>query len=190
MNDDATIEYIQKANDCTCYIINENNNSTGWFVCKIPYTKKKNLFLNVLIACEHVLTEDIVFSNKKIKLKVNDKEKIISLEKERKRWSNKEMDYSCIEILEEANILKYYQLDDDVLNNKVNNDIYLYKNIIIFAIINKKMGHCDGLINKIDKSLFIHDCNTYPGSSGGVIVNKNNNLVIGMHIGDYKVRIQ
>ena len=23
MNDDATIEYIQKAKDCTCYIINE-----------------------------------------------------------------------------------------------------------------------------------------------------------------------
>ena len=116
------------------------------FFCKIPYTKNKNLFLNVLITCEHVLTEDIVFSNKNIKLKVNDKEKIIPLEKERKRWSNKEMDYSCIEILKEDNILKYYQLDDDVLNNEVNNDIYLNKNIIIFAIMNKKRGHCDGLI--------------------------------------------
>ncbi len=147
MNDDATIEYIQKAKDCTCYIINENNNSTGsGFFCKIPYTKNKNLFLNVLITCEHVLTEDIVFSNDNIKLKVNDKEKIISLEKERKRWSNKELDYSCIEILKEDNILKYYQLDDDVLNDEVNNYIYLNKNIIIFAIMNKERGHCDGLI--------------------------------------------
>ena len=53
--------------------------------------------------------------------------------------------------------------------------------------MNKKRGHCDGLIKKIDKSLFIHDCNTLPGSSGGVIINKKNGLVIGLHKGEYPI---
>ena len=48
-------------------------------------------------------------------------------------------------------------------------------------------GRCDGLIKSIhENNYFIHNCNTYHGSSGGVIVNKNNNLVVGIHIGEYK----
>ena len=38
-------------------------------------------------------------------------------QKKKGKNGHKEIDYSCIEILEEDNILKYYQLDDDVLNN-------------------------------------------------------------------------
>ena len=48
---------------------------------------------------------------------------------------------------------------------------------------NKKLGLDQGIIKKVKDFFFIHDCNTYPGSSGGVIVNKNNNLAIGIHKG-------
>ena len=88
-----------------------------------------------------------------------------------------------------------YQLDDITLSKKYSHDLYLKdpnSNIIIFCIMKDEKrgqyrGRCDGLIKSIhENNYFIHNCNTYHGSSGGVIVNKNNNLVVGIHIGEYK----
>ena len=74
----------------------------------------------------------------------------------------------------------------DYLDSELKDD-----NIIIFSIMkNEKNGHSSGNINKIDKFNFYHDCNTYPGSSGGVIVNKKTNCVIEMHVGAYKKKIE
>ena len=186
MDDEITMEYIQKAKYSTCYIKNKENNITGsGFFCRIPYTEDKNNFINVLITCEHVLEKDIVFSDESITVIVNNEEKNIPLKKERKRWSNKDLDFSCIEILNEDNIEDFYLLDD-IFTKNYTNDKYINKNIIIFCMMNKKRGHCDGLIKKINDCLFIHNCNTFPGSSGGVIINKNNGLVVGLHKGELK----
>ena len=51
---------------------------------------------------------------------------------------------------------------------------------------NKKRGHSDGLILDINKFNFYHTCNIDKECSDGVIVNKNNNLVIGIHEGELK----
>ena len=194
MDDNATLAYISKAKDSTCKIYSEEKYGSGFF-CKIPYTNNENNLINVLLTCEHVLNENIVFSDKDIKINIDDKEKIIPLKK-RKIWSNKDIDYSCIEILEEDNLdNNYYQLDDITSAKKFSHDLYLKdpnSNIIIFCIMKDEKrgqyrGHCDGLIKSIiGNNYFIHNCNAYHGSSGGVIVNKNNNLVVGIHIGEYK----
>jgi hypothetical protein len=185
MIDKTTLEYIKKAEKSTCYIINTKDNQRGsGFFCKIPYTKEENILLNVLITCEHVLSKEIVFSHEDIKLIVNDKEKVFSLKKQRKKWSNKEMDYSCIEILKEDNIEDYYRLDDIFDKNYT----YTDRNIVIFSIMNEQRGHDQGVISKVDKHLFVHNCNTVPGCSGGVIINKNNGLVIGLHKGEYETK--
>ncbi len=93
----------------------------------------------------------------------------------------------------------YYQLDDITLSKKYSHDQYLKdpnRNIIIFCIMKDEKrgqyrGHYDGLIKSIyENNYFIHDCNTYYGSSGGVIVNKNNNLVVGIHLGECKSKKQ
>ena len=60
---------------------------------------------------------------------MNDEEKIISLKKERKRWSDKKMDFSCIEILKEDKIEDYYRLDDIFIKNYINN-IYILIQIL------------------------------------------------------------
>ena len=49
---------------------------------------------------------------------------------------------------------------------------------------NKRSGLSNGLIKIIKNDKFIYTCNTYPGSSGGVIVNQNTNCVIGIHEGE------
>ena len=77
MDDETTEEYIQKAKNSTCYIINEKTNKTGsGFFCKIPYTEDENILLNVLITCEHVLGKDIIFTDEDIKLIVNKKKRL------------------------------------------------------------------------------------------------------------------
>ena len=50
----------------------------------------------------------------------------------------------------------------------------------------EERGHDSGIIFKIEENNFIHNCNTYPGCSGGVIVNKIKNSVIGIHRGSIK----
>ena len=185
IDDETMIEYLEKAKYATCKIELNNSKYGSGFFCKIPSKDDENILMNVLLTNEHVLEYDDVFSEKEIKLIVNNKEKIISLKEERKRWSNKNLDYSCIEIIKQDQIKDFYYLDDKILKNDYSNDIYLEKNILIFGIMkNKKRGHSDGLIKGIKQFCFVHNCNTYPGCSGAVIVNKNNNLVIGVHKGE------
>ena len=41
-------------------------------------------------------------------------------------------------------------------------------------------------ISQLESHLFAHNCNTYPGFSGGCIVNQAYNCVIGIHKGGLK----
>ena len=191
LDDEQMLEYINKAKYSTCQIFMDDNNDNLYgsgFFCRIPYTENNNNLLNVLLTCEHVLKKDIVYSKKDIRIKVNDSIKNISLSKKRKKWSSEELDYSCIEILDDDGIDDYYQLDDIILKKDYSNDLYLNNmksHIIIFAIMkNKRRGHSIGLIKNKEDHLFAHNCNTYPGCSGGAIVNKNNNCIIGLHRGE------
>ena len=147
-DDDAMYQYIEKARNATCQILLNGGNYGSGFFCRIPYTNNNNLLLNVLLTCEHVLTQDIIFSDNEIKIKVGDAVKNISL-KNRKKWSNKEMDYSCIEILEEDEINDFYNLDDIILNKNYTNEMYInnkMNHIYVFGIMKKKRGHSSGLI--------------------------------------------
>jgi len=46
------------------------------------------------------------------------------------------------------------------------------------------MGFSNGVIIKNEDSFFAYTCNTYPGCSGGCIVDQFNNNVIGIHRGE------
>ena len=189
--DEEISQFIEKSKSSTCKIIIDEDNYGSGFFCRIPYTKDEKSYLNVLLTCQHVLKKEIILSNDtdiNINILINNKPKIISFKKRRKRWSDENLDYSCIEIKEEDNIDNdYYQLDDLILQKDYDKNKFLeynYNNITIFSIMQNKRGHSDGNILKFkDNFNFIHNCNTYPGSSGGVIVNKIKNTVIGMHIG-------
>ena len=163
--------------------VSENKFGSGFF-CKIPYTKNNNLLLPVLITNNHVLSKDSLEND--IKIKINGETKFISL-KGRKNWTNEEMDFTCIEIKEEEDkIHTFYNLDDKVLDKNYSNDYYLNHNVLIFAINknDKQLGFSNGVIKKNQDSFFAYTCNTYPGCSGGCIVNQSNNNVIGIHRGE------
>ena len=180
---DALIHYLPKAKKAICIIHLSKGFGSG-FLCKIPYTENNNLLLPVLITNNHVLSKDLLESEKYIKITINDENKNISL-KQRKIWNNEKMDFTCIEIKEkEDNIHNFLYIDDDVFDKNYSNDYYLGKNILFYGINindNKQVGLSDGIIKKNEDFFFIHNCNAFPGCSGGCIVNKFNNCVIGIH---------
>ena len=98
---------------------------------------------------------------------------------------DEKIDFTCIEIKEkEDKINTFFNLDDNVFTN----EYYLNQNVIIYAINNTKSGRKLVFSNEIIKSSkdsnFAYTCNTYPGCSGGCIVNQYNNCTIGIHQGE------
>ena len=177
-------EFSSKALICTCKIILENGYGSGFF-CRIPLGDKKEL-VNFLFTCHHVLTQKILASSEYIILQIKKKEIKLPI-KNRRIYSNPELDYSCIEILDKDDIEDFYSIDDSSLKKNFSSEYYLDKLVIIFAIMkNKRPGLSNGLIKSVKNGQFIYTCNTYPGSSGGVIVNQNTNCIIGMHRGECK----
>ena len=179
--------FAEKAKNAVCEICVSTQKFGSGFFCKIPYTQNNNLLLPVLLTNNHVLSEDSLKND--IKIKINGETKFISL-KGRKIWTDKEIDFTCIEIKEEEdNIHTFYNLDDKVLDKNSSNDCYLNQNVFIFAINrndNKQIGFSNGVIKENNDSFFAHTCNSFPGCSGGCIVNQFNNNVIGIHLGEIK----
>ena len=184
LNLNAIIEYSLKAKKAICEIKLSNGFGSGFF-CKIPYTDNDNILLPVLMTNNHVLSRDLLKSKNDITIIINSESKVISL-KQRKVWTDEKMDFTCIEIKEkEDNIHTFFNLDDKFLENNYSNDCYLNQNVLIFAINknDKQIGFSNGLIKKKNDCFFAYTCNTYPGCSGGCIVNQFNNCVIGIHRG-------
>ena len=185
INGYAIMNYMQKAIYAVCEICLSKGFGSGFF-CKIPYTQNNNILLPVLITNNHVLSKDALEND--ITIKLNFKTKIISL-KGRKKWTDEKLDFTCIEIKEEEdNIHTFFNLDDKVLDKNYSNDSYLNQNVLIFGINknDKQIGFSNGIIKKNEDSFFAYTCNTYPGCSGGCIVNQFNNNVIGIHRGEIK----
>ena len=183
----AIKDYITKAENAVCEICLPDGFGSGFF-CQIPYTQNNNLLLPVLITNNHVLSKDILLNNNDITIKINGKTKVISL-KQRKIWTDEKMDCTCIEIKEkEDNIHTFFNLDDNALKNNCSNDNYLNKNVLIFGINknDKQLAFSNGVIKINEDSFFAYTCNTYPGCSGGCIVNQFNNNIIGIHRGEIK----
>jgi hypothetical protein len=192
MLDAKTImKFLPRAIKAVCEIKLSKGFGSGFF-CKIPYTENDNLLLPVLITNDHVLSKEILNSKNDIEIIINGEIKILSLKK-RKIWNDKEMDFTCIEIKEkEDNIHTFFNLDDNVLDNNSDNKSYINKNVIVYGInkIGKKVSFSNGIIKKNKDFFFTHTCNTFPGCSGGCIVNQSNNLVIGIHRGEIDIKNQ
>ena len=144
--------FVEKAKNAVCEICVSTQKYGSGFFCKIPYTQNNNLLLPVLLTNNHVLSEDSLENENEIKIKINGETKFISL-KGRKKWTDKEIDFTCIEIKEEKdNIHTFYNLDDKVLDQNSSNDCYLNQKVFIFAINkndNKQIGFSNGIIKKI-----------------------------------------
>ena len=119
--------------------------------------------------------DNSILSEKKIKIKEN-----------RKVFTNKELDYTCIEILESDGIKEYFEIDPKLLkydkNNLKDNDIFIlqYPN-------GNDLSFSYGKILLLEDNIIRHSASTDHGSSGSPIIRRSkDNYIIGLHYGGYK----
>jgi hypothetical protein len=107
---------------------NYSGNGTGFF-CKIRHP---NINLGtVLLTNNHVLDSDFLKEGNIIEYEYNNNIiKNITLTKERRFYTNKEMDYTCIEIFESDNIDNFFEIDENIINE----DYESLKNSEIFIL--------------------------------------------------------
>ena len=131
---------------CVCKI-KGSECGLGIFI-KIPI-ETGNKFVRVLFTSYNILNKEYLSKSNHIIIKYFNK--ILKLSKDKRRiWANYELNYSCIEIIDEDNINEFYSLDEDVQKNKF---------ICLFGLIeNKKPGILNGLIlgTKEDNIHLIH----------------------------------
>ena len=151
---------------------------TGFF-CEInddsiPF--KKALFTN-----NHVLNEICIDTNKEIKFEYCQKENKIRITENRKVFTNKELDYTCIEIFDTDKINKFFKIDQNIFNNK---DSLKNKEIFILQYPYGELSHDSGKILGIQNNILIHSVSTEFGSSGSPLIKRYNiHLIIGLHRG-------
>ena len=162
----------------------KNGKGTGLF-CKIDnYPIKYALFTN-----NHILNENNIKIGNKINIeyfyKSKYKEKKIEINEKRRVYTNKELDYTCIELNELDDIKNYFEIDPILLNGKnylKNSDIY----ILQYSLGNELSFSC-GKIISLKKGLIYHSASTEEGSSGSPIIRRSkNNYIILLHLGSIK----
>ena len=157
---------------------NSYNKGTGFL---IKLYKGDNPFF-CLMTNEHVISKDIIESNKKIEI-FYDHEKemrtIILNKNERyiEEYTDMELDITIIEIINKDNIDKnYFLLPYLDYNNLRDKNIYIPQ----FPEGNK-LSNSRGEISGIDKYEIIHNASTAQGSSGSPIFLKDTTKIIGIH---------
>jgi len=170
---------------CKIHILKNGKSGTGTgFFCSL---KHSNLNLNiVLLTNNHVLDEDNLKEGNVIEYECgNEIINQIKITKERRVFTNKDLDYSCIEIFDNDKILNYFEINDDIMNGN-------FEKIIksdIFILQYPKGGEISfsqGNIIKIIEDRIIHSASTEEGSSGSPIILRNNQYnykICGIHFG-------
>ena len=167
----------EKKLNATCKILNRDGTSKGTgFFCEIILnnTLKKVLFTN-----NHVLNN----YNSDIKIEYN--RDIIKLKKENRFfYTNEDLDYTCIEILDSDNFNNYFKVDKNI-NNYYPEEEYKYDQLVIIQYPGGNIPEFgEGYINKINKESIIYSIMSEGGSSGSPICLDTRNLkVIGIHRG-------
>ena len=172
---------FQMKNSICRIIKNDGNKGTGFF-CRIPYN---NNLLPVLITNNHVLNNDDIQNDKKIEFTINDGKiiKNINIDNSRKKFTNKELDVTFIEINPKKDKIDYFLDVDDSINTDLEN---IYNNESIYVIHYPKRNYANvsfGLSKMIKDNDINHLCSTEEGSSGAPILFLDSFKVIGIHKG-------
>ena len=163
-----------------CKIISDNieNNSkvygTGFFV-------KLNDNKYGLLTNNHVINKIDIGNT--IHFYYLSEYKKIKITKDREVYTNKELDYTFIEIFKEDNIKDYFEIYSGDVNNLKNHNIFIlqYPNNS-----NNEISFSYGKIKFINNNEIIYNASTTHGSSGSpIILRCNDNLIIGIHHGGY-----
>jgi hypothetical protein len=161
---------------CICKIkIDLNDNyyklGTGFF-CQLDNNIK------LLLTNNHIINEIFLNSKKDLEIEIDNTTIIINLSIPRFKYTNKEFDFTIIEIIQQDNILHFLSLD--------NSENINFENKQIFSLHypkGKNLMFSFGKIKEmVDYKLF-YSFSTDTGSSGCPIILFDNKKAIGIHFG-------
>ena len=155
---------------CVCKIKAKIKHGTGFF-CNIPHKEIK-----VLITNNHIIDEDYLYKENRLVYSITEMGqevfKEINLTKKRYKLTNKDYDFTIIEILKEDKINNYLEVNQDIFN----------KGDYLFSLQYPKGGklqYSHGKLRAMKDGILIHDVGEDQGSSGSPIILMNNLKVIG-----------
>ena len=169
--------------------LDKKQGKASGFFCKMnKFPIRYALFTN-----NHVLNESSIEIDKNIYFEYleksssnlyNIKEKKLKITENRKVFTNKELDYTCIELLESDGIYDFFEIEPDLFKYGdkflVNNDIF----VLQYPNFNTDLSFSYGKILSIENNEIIHSSSTEGGSSGSPIIRRcKDNYVIGLHSG-------
>ena len=174
------IQKYLKIINATCKLV--TGQGTGFF-CELQL---QNYTMKVLLTCNHVLTENLIKNNSTIIFKHQDTIKNLKINAKRFVCTNEELDYTCIQILNEDKLSDYFEIDTNIKKNP--NEIYYNE---LFAIYQCPEGNdvslSEGKIEEFKSNGIIwHNISTDKGSSGGPLILSKNLKVVGIHRGELK----
>ena len=180
---------------CKIYFESTENNQlkigkgTGFF-CEIDDENipiKYGLFTN-----NHILNESRIEVGSFINTKIFDKKnneyinKEFKITKERKTITNKELDYTCIELFEKDGIKDFFKIDKDALN--VDKNLLKENEIFILQFLEEnEISFSMGKILSVRDIKLIYNASTKEGASGSPIIRRTiSNNILGIHCGSEK----
>lgn len=169
---------IGKNSLCKFTIMDNNREKIGaGFFCELEYDGipfKKGLFTS-----NHILNEENIKIGNKISFELNEYKNEIIISKDRKVFTDKEIDYTVIEIFENFNEIFKVEKETSFINNK---ECYL-----LSFPQGKELSFSYGII-KLNPQALLHTCNSGNGAGGSplIIFNENKFLVVGIHRGYIK----
>jgi len=151
----------------------ENINGTGFF---LKINNKDIPFDKCLITNNHILNEDYIRNHNKFKIIYKNETKYISINENRKVFTDEELDYTIIEILDEDKIEQFFEIEQNINNNLKNNDIF-----ILQYLNSDELLFSSGNIKSIGENIIEHTSPTSKGASGSPIILRHSNNIIGLH---------
>ena len=170
----------------------EKGEGTGFF-CRINH--KDIPFKLGLLTNNHILNRNNIQIGKEIIFdyyKEQNISKILEITSNRRVFTNEELDYTFIEIMDSDKIFNINEINRLL---KIDQDIFLegkiplYVNVDIFILQFPKgneLSFSVGQIKRIDKKNMEYNASTYYGSSGSPIIRRDNYSIIGLHLGSKK----
>ena len=171
---------INKMADCICEIYKKTEKIGIGFFCHVPLFDEK---LPFLITNNHILNENDIEINEIINLTINNSIRRIEIDILRKKYTNKDLDITFIEIRPvQDNIKSFMELDEENKNNNNNlESSYRKKSIYILNYLKEKLSVSYGIIDEIIEGKQInYYSNLEEESSGGPILSLETSQIIGI----------
>ena len=181
------LEQLKK--NVICKIIKEDQKNIGTgFFCNIPYSEQ-SCKKPVLITNNHIINEKDLEINKELRITLDDDkiEKILKINKQRKTFTNKDIDVTIIEIIpsiDEIYTNNFIEIDQNAFNDNYKEIYEDEKNNTIYILQYPKgeaLSYSLGIVKSIFDKNIVHTCSTEFGSSGSPILLLSNYRVIGVH---------